>query len=100
MDEGFREDASVSVEEGGVSSEDSAGEEDQLSCEVIGTRVPREALAKATAEDQSLQMVRQLARGERQGYAYKEGLILRSRLIHLESLTNKFAFLRSTGTSA
>jgi len=39
-----------------------------------------EALAKATAEDQSLQLARQLAREERQGYVYSDGVILRNRL--------------------
>jgi len=57
VEEGIREDASVLDEEGGVSLGGSA-EDDQLLCGMIGSSVPREALAKATAEDQSLQMVR------------------------------------------
>jgi len=62
MEEAEREDgASVLDEESGEPLGGRAVGEDQLGCNVMGVGVPREALAKATAEDQSLQLARQLA---------------------------------------
>jgi len=42
--------------------------------------VPRKALAQATAEDVSLQVVRGLAKEGKHGYREDEGIIFRSRL--------------------
>jgi len=42
--------------------------------------LPRTALAEATASDDSLQMVKQLAKSGQQGYRYDQGMVLRDRL--------------------
>jgi len=73
------EDASDYVEVEGVTSEGSA-REDELMVNAIGCNVPRTALAQATAEDKTLQVVRGLAREEKHGYRQEEGIVFRSRL--------------------
>jgi len=60
---GDEEDASDFVEEAGVTREGSACE-NELALGTIGCSIPRTALSQATAEDESLQIVRRL------GYVY------------------------------
>jgi len=52
----------------------------QLNCDVMSMGIPREAVAKATADDPSLQLARQLATNKKQGYVFKEGLLMRKTL--------------------
>jgi len=53
---------------------------DGLMLDSIGNSVPRNALAQATAADQTLQVVKGLAREEKHGYREEDGVIFRSRL--------------------
>jgi len=79
VEEGIREDKAYESEEvGGVSSGGCAGTE--LVFSGIGSNMPRKALAEATAKDNSLQLVKQWATEERQGYRYENGIVLRDRL--------------------
>jgi len=46
----------------------------------IGPSIPRTALAQAIAEDQTLRVVKGLAKEQKNGYREEDGVILRSRL--------------------
>jgi len=76
---GIREDeASVLGEEVGVALGGSA--EMGLDVNGIKEKLPKTALVEATANDKSLQLIKQLAESELQGYRYDHGLVLRDRL--------------------
>jgi len=79
VDGGIREDgASVSGEEEGVASGGSAVME--IVTSGISEQIPREALAKATSADPTLQLARQLASENSQGYRLEGGIVRRDRL--------------------
>ena len=77
------EGSSVSVEEGGGSLEGGAEEKEGevgVLLEGISHEVPDLTLAKATASDPSLAPARQLADIQKEGYRWKNGTILRTRV--------------------
>jgi len=79
VDEGIRVGTSSDLEEaGGVASGGCAGMDVVL--EGMDDELPRKALAEATVKDDSLQLAKQLATDERQGYRFENGVIMRDRL--------------------
>jgi len=77
--EGIRADRSSGLdEEAGCASGGSA--DDVISVKGIKENVTGKAIAEATAADDSLQLAKQLATEQKQGYRWEDGLILRERL--------------------
>jgi len=78
-DLGLREDgASASVEEDGGTLGGRAEQEEQLVIE--GIKGNRSVLVEETGKDESLHVARGLAARNQEGYSYKDGVIMRSRL--------------------
>jgi len=92
--EGKDDEASVSVEADDGPWEGSA-DEDRLVLTGIEHSVPRTALAQDTDEDQSLQVVKGLAREEKHGYREEHGVIFRSRLDDSGSVVQQICLLTS-----
>jgi len=83
--------ASGLAEEAGDTLGGCAGEGlgDIILTEGVQESVPRDQIAWATQEDESLKVVRDLADLQREGYFKKDGIILRSRMDALGSNINK-----------
>jgi len=77
--EGEEDVSSVLVEGDNKPSGGCAGVDD-LMLDKIGHSVPRTALAQAIAADQTLRVVKGLAKEQKNGYREEDGVILRSRL--------------------
>jgi len=79
VEEAEREDGAYELEEAdGVFAGGCEGKD--LAFNLVGCDMPRAVLAEVTARDDSLQLVRQLAEAERQGYRYDKGIVFRDRL--------------------